>query len=184
MAGGKTIRADSEMKRILVAIAALMLIVPTASMAATNKVFSALEGKFRGKGTAIVGSSGKKVRISCQLTNSYNEKTGKLKMNGKCASTQGKRKINGAIAHKGNSVSGSYFSVRSGVKMTKSSGKTNGSNMTIFASFFDEQIGSLIKIKQVIKVSGGGFNANLLTYDNKTKKYKSAGKISFKRKGK
>ena len=172
------------MKRILFAMLATVLIVPSVATAATNKVFSALEGKFRGRGTAIVGTSGKKVRISCQLTNSYNEKTGKLKMNGKCASTQGKRKINGAIAHKGNSVSGSYFSVRSGVKMTKSSGKTNGSNMTIFASFFDEQMGSLIKIKQVIKVSGGGFNANLMTYDNKTRKYKTSGNISFKRKGK
>ncbi len=50
-----------------------------------------------------------------------------------------------------------------------------------FTSFFDEQLGSLTKIMQVIKVSSGGFNANLSTYDNKTKKYKTSGNISFKR---
>ena len=172
------------MIRILVAILTIMLIVPTASMAATNQVFSALEGKFRGKGSAIVGSSGKKIRLSCQLTNSYSKKSGKLKMSGKCASTQGSRKISGVIAHSGNSVSGSYFTARSGVQLTKSYGKTNGNNMTIFASFIDEQIGSLTKIKQVIKVSDSGFNAHVFTFDKKTKKYKPTGRFSFKRKRK
>ena len=171
------------MRRIFVAVLALSLYVPQFAHSATNALFTNLDGEFKGKGSAIVSSDGKKTRILCNVKNVYNASTGKLAMTGKCASAKGSRKVNGAIFHKGNTLTGTYMAMRSGIKMTKSSGQASGNTLTISSTFFDEQLGKLIRIRQVIKVSDGGFVADVFAYDNKSKKYKAAGNFNFKRKG-
>ena len=172
--------------RILLLTAASVVVMSlsgsTLAYAGASDLFTKLDGKFRGSGTSIAGTNNKKVRISCQLTNSYDKAAGKLKMTGKCASSQGSRKVNGTITHAGNKVTGTYISLRSSIKITKTSGKIGSNSVSVYASFVDENSGSLGKIRQVIQLTDGGFQANFFAFDNKTKKYKSVGVISFKRK--
>lgn len=150
-------------------------------MADAKNLFTKLDGTFRGSGSASIGKSGKKLRVTCQLTNSYGASSGKLKMSGKCASSQGSRKVNGAITHKGNAISGSYMALQSNAKVSRSSGKMSGNSLTIFSTYVDEVGGKLIKIRQNIKLTGSGFKADFQTYDKATKKYKSSGSLNFKR---
>ena len=103
-------------------------------------------------------------------------------MNGKCASSQGARVVKGAISHKGDVVTGTYISLRSDVEMTKSTGNVGSDSLAIFSYFVDAMTGNLTKIRQVLKLTGKGFEADFFSFDNKTKKYESAGTISFKRK--
>lgn len=160
----------------------ISLSASTIAYAGASDLFTKLDGKFRGSGTSIVGSKNKKVRISCQLTNSYDKAAGKLKMTGKCASSQGSRKVNGTITHAGNKVTGTYISLRSSIKITRTSGKIGSNSVSVFASYVDENSGNLGKIRQVIQLKGSGFQANFFAFDNKVKKYKPVGVISFKRK--
>ncbi len=163
------------------------IVIAPSAWADTASLFNKFSGEFRGSGTSVVGSTGKKRRISCQLTNSYdkdakNPGSGKLKMTGKCASSQGASRVKGTISHSGNKVTGTYISLRSNVKMTKSRGKAGKRSLTILSSFVESGTGELIKIRQVLQLTKTGFQADFFTFDIKTKKYKSAGVISFKRK--
>jgi len=149
---------------------------------ANATLFSKLEGDFRGRGMSITKTDGKKERVSCQLSNTYEKRTGKLKMKGKCASSQGSSQVRGEIIDKNGRVSGSYISLRAKVEMLKSTGKSNRKSVTIFSSFRDVSNQKIYKIKQVLQLRGGGFHANFFTFDKNSNKYKSAGVMSFKRK--
>ena len=159
----------------------LVVLVPAKGLANAN-LFSKLEGDFRGTGMSITKTGGKKQRVSCQLSNKYDKGSGKLKMKGKCASSQGSSRVRGAITHKNGKVSGSYISLRAKVEMIKSSGKSSGRSVIIFSSFRDKSNDKIYKIKQVLQLKGGGFQADFFTFDKSAKKYKSAGVMSFKRK--
>jgi len=157
------------------------------AFADTASLFKRFSGDFRGSGISVVGASGKKVRITCQLTNTYSKdaqdkSSGQLKMNGKCASSQGARVVKGTISHTGDAVTGTYISLRSDVELTKSTGTVSSNSLAIFSYFVDGMTGNLTKIRQVLKLTGKGFQADFFSFDNKTKKYESAGTISFKRK--
>ena len=161
--------------------------INTNAMANTASLFSKFSGEFRGSGTSVTGTDGKKRRISCQLTNTYdpkpgNKSSGNLKMRGKCASSKGSSLVKGTLSHIGSKVSGTYISLRSNVKMTSSSGKAGKRSMTILSAFVERGNGKLIKLRQVLQLTRGGFQANFSTFDNKTKKYEPVGIISFKRK--
>lgn len=170
--------------RLLASIPALIMSmsISTGAYAGASDVFTKLDGKFRGSGTSVVGSKDKKVRISCQLTNSYDKASGKLKMAGKCASSQGSRGVKGTITHAGNKITGTYISLRSSIKITKTSGKIGSNSVSVYASYVDESSGDLGKIRQVIQLTSSGFQTNLYAFDKKAKKYESVGVISFKRK--
>ncbi len=172
-----------DIKRVTKAAAlAVILVAPGVAYAGAADIFTKLQGEYRGSGTSIVGSSGKKVRVSCQLKNTYDKGSGKLKMKGKCASSQGSRIVSGTIIHSGNNVTGTYISLSSGIKITRTSGKVGGRSVSVFASYVDEANGSLGKIRQTIKLTGKGFQADFFHFDNDTKKYKSVGVISFRKK--
>jgi hypothetical protein len=172
----------------LALIAAIFInLAPTGALANAERLFTKLDGKFRGSGNSITGSDGKKYRVSCQLTNNYSKssgktRSGKLKMTGKCASSQGKSSVRGTISHSGNTITGSYISLRSNVKMIKSLGKADNKSLKISSTFINEANGKRIKIRQILRLTGSGFKANFYTFDNERKKYKSAGAINFKRK--
>jgi len=159
----------------------LVPLVPTEALA-NAVLFSKLEGDFRGKGMSITKTGGKKQRVSCQLSNKYDKSSGKLKMKGKCASSQGSSLVRGAITHKKGKVSGSYISLRAKVELLKSTGKSGRKSVVIFSSYRDKSNEKIYKIKQVLQLRGGGFQADFFTFDKNTKKYKSAGVMSFKRK--
>lgn len=172
------------LKPVTVGALALMIGLSGTSgaIAGATEIFTKLNGVFRGSGTSIIGSTGKKVRVSCQLTNTYDKASGKLKMNGKCASSQGSRRMSGTITHKGNKITGTYISLRDSIKLTKTSGKVGSRSISIYSSYIDENSGSPGKIRQTIQLTKAGFQTDFQSFDNKTKKYKSVGVISFKRK--
>jgi len=149
---------------------------------ANADLFSKLEGSFRGSGMSVTDVSGKKRRVSCQLSNKYDKGAKKLKMKGKCASSQGAAIVKGTISHNNGKISGSYIGLRSRAQMIKSSGKSGRKSVVIYSSFRDRKDDKIYKIKQVLQLNGAGFQANFFTFDNSGKKYKSAGVISFKRK--
>jgi hypothetical protein len=166
---------------IFLFLALLVTLVPAKGLANAN-LFSKLEGDFRGTGMSVTKAGGKKQRVSCQLSNKYDKGSGKLKMKGKCASSRGSTLVRGAITHKNGKVSGTYIALRAKVEMLKSSGKSGRKSVTIFSSFRDKSNDKIYKIKQVLQLRGGGFQADFFTFDKSAKKYKSAGVMSFKRK--
>lgn len=163
-------------------VQACVVIMPSSANAGATDVFSKLDGSFKGSGTSLAGSDGKKRRVTCSLTNTYKKSTGKLTMRGKCASSQGSIGVKGSISHKGNAVTGTYISLRSSLKNTKSSGKVGKNSISIYSSFVDKKTSKLIKVRQVIQLTGSGFQTDFQAFDSKSKKYKPAGVISFKRK--
>lgn len=165
----------------LLFLALLTIFVPAKGLA-NAKLFSKLEGDFRGTGMSITKAGGKKQRVSCQLSNKYDKNSGKLKMKGKCASSKGSTLVRGAITHKNGKVSGTYIALRAKVEMLKSSGKSGRKSVVIYSSFRNLGNDKIYKIKQVLQLKGRGFQANFFTFDKGVKKYKSAGVMSFKRK--
>ncbi|MCP4071908.1 MAG: hypothetical protein GY742_09250 [Hyphomicrobiales bacterium] len=173
------------MKRTHTSAILALVLVTTCSVevfANADRVFAKLDGNFRGSGSSITDSSGKKRRVSCQLANTYDKKSGKLKMLGKCASSQGSSRVRGTITHKNGNVTGTYISLRANVDMTKSTGKSGSNSLTIYSSFIDRSNGELYEIKQILQLTRAGFQANFFAFDKKSKKYESAGVLSFRRK--
>ena len=165
----------------------LSLALSLSARADTVDLFTKLSGTFRGSGVSIVGSRGKKQRVSCQLTNAYKKDSakisaGKLKVSGKCATSKGSGVVSGSVNHVGDAVSGTYFSLRSDTKNTRSTGRAKENSMVIYSAFVENRTGNLIKIRQRLYLTPKGFRAEFSTFDNKTKNYKSAGKINFRRK--
>jgi len=166
---------------LALAVIVVALALPGGAIASADAVFSKLNGNFRGSGFALVDGGEKKRRISCQLVNSYSASTSKLKMTGRCASSQGATNVAGTISHAGGKITGSYLTFRNNVKMTSSSGTLGKKSLTILASFVDEKNGRLHKVRQIIQITAAGFQADFFTYNNKTKKYEAAGVVAFRR---
>ncbi|MCF6321230.1 MAG: hypothetical protein L3J32_05605 [Rhizobiaceae bacterium] len=168
------------------AIAAIIstgsMFAPGSVYAGADAVFSRLDGSFRGSGFAITNADGKKSRVTCQLTNSYDAAARQLKMKGRCASTQGASNVNGTLSHAGSKISGNYLTLRPNFSMTRSSGKAGGKSLTLNTTFVDKTVSKTYKIRQIIQITSAGFQADFYSYDNKTKKYEAAGVIGFRRK--
>jgi len=158
-----------------------MLALPQFAQAETATEFlKSLEGDYVGRGKAtIIGENSEK--IACKITNTYDEAAKKLLLNGECASTKGKDKINGGVTAKNNTFDGTFVSPRKGMTITQSSGRFSGGKMILTASMVDNTAGRLVRIQQIISKSGKDIVAKFLTYDNATKTYKQSGDISLKK---
>jgi len=167
---------------IIAIISAGSIFTPDNAFADADAVFSRLDGSFRGSGFAITGTDGKKTRVTCQLTNSYNASANQLKMKGRCASSQGASNVDGTLRHAGGKISGNYLTLRPNFTMTKSNGKAGSKSLTINSTFIDKNVSKTYKIRQIIQITSAGFQADFFSYNNKTKKYEAAGVIGFRRK--
>lgn len=171
---------NNKFKKKIFAAGSTFLLAFSSAHADALNAFESLEGKYKGSGTALMEAGGKKVRVSCSLTNTVDGS--KLKVRGKCASSQGARRISGSLSGNGNSVSGNFLGATGTAKMVGSSGSVKGKTMTIVSSFVDETKGERIKVRQIIRVAGSGFKAEFYTLNSDSKRYEAAGSISFKKK--
>lgn len=139
-----------------------------------------LEGDYSGRGTAIILGD-EPTKVSCKFKNAFDEGNISLKVTGECASTKGKGAVNGTITANGQKLSGTFVSTRQGVKLTQSNGTLSNGNLIISASLWDEQVGRLIKVRQSIRKTGSGINAQFFTYDNASGKYESSGTMNLRK---
>ena len=151
----------------------------SAAADAADDFLKSIEGKWRGRGTAIIPGRSGAERIVCQVTNSYSAETRQLRVNGECASTQGKTIVSGKLTHAGSSISGSLINAFKGATVTKSSGSMIGENMEVSSSFVDNSTGNLTRTRQVFRKSPAGFTAEFFTFDNVSGAFKPAGTIAF-----
>lgn len=137
-----------------------------------------LEGTYSGRGKAqVIGSEME--TVACRINGDF--ASGKLSVSGECASTKGKGKVNGGITAKGNSLSGSFVSPRPNVEITRSSGEFKGGKLHLSLAMMDNQVGKLMRVRQVISRTSDGMNAEFFLYDNATDTYKPSGSISLTR---
>lgn len=143
-----------------------------------SEFLASMAGDYSGSGKArVIGQNLE--TIACKIRNDF--ANGKLQVSGECASTKGKGKVTGAISANGNSLSGTFVAPRPNVEITKSSGQFMDGQLVLSASMMDNQIGKLIRVRQIVSRSGQGLNAEFFLYDNATKTYKPSGNIKLKR---
>ena len=154
---------------------------PALSTETTADFFGSLQGDFRGRGTAIPESGAGPIRISCKITTEYSTEGKKLTVAGDCASTQGKAKVNGELAHLNGKISGSFISPFSDMEMTTSSGTFGDGILNVVSNFVHNETGELRRIRQVVERDGDGFKAAFYAFEKSSQQYKEAGSIVFSR---
>lgn len=139
-----------------------------------------LEGNYSGRGKAtFIGD--KKTKVACKISNTFTTDNANLVVSGECASTRGKGKVNGLIIANNNSVKGSFVAPRKGMEVTQSSGSYADGIMQLSTSMVDQEIGRLLKVRQIISRTESGISAKFFVYDNLTKTYEPSGAIDLKK---
>jgi len=160
----------------LMAIAMACASASPAAADATGDFLKALDGKFKGRGTARLTSREETEKVTCQMNNSYDSDAKELKLSGSCASAQAKSSVRGKLSHEGGNVSGTLFD--QGASITKSNGKVSGGQLTIETNLMDKA-GKLIQTRQVIRLQGRGFSAKFYVYDKDSSKFELSGSMDF-----
>ncbi len=153
---------------------------PSGAWADAASLFERMDGSFRGRGIAIITSGEERQRVTCQLRNQY-DGTAKLKVSGRCATSQGARRVSGEISHAGNRLSGAFLAPTANAQMTKSSGRTQGEAILLDSTFVENNSNKLIRVRQVVRMTSGGFRSDFFTYDDQAKDYVPAGAVDFVR---
>lgn len=153
----------------------------TAFAESTAEFFGSLQGDFRGRGTAVPESGANPIRISCKISTEYSDEGQTLTISGDCASTQGKAKVSGELAHLDGKISGSFISPFSGMEMTSSSGTFGEGTLKVISNFVHNETGELRRVRQVVEREGDGFKAVFFSFEKSKQKFKEAGSIVFSR---
>ncbi len=155
--------------------------LPSLVLAETASEFlRSMEGNYSGRGNAVlIGDD--TAKIACKIQNSYDAAAFKLVVTGECASTKGKGKVNGGIIALNNAVQGTFVAPRKGMEITQSFGSFKDGKMQLSTSMVDSEAGKLVKVRQVISRTDGGFEAEFFTFDNGTKAYEPSGMIKLKK---
>ncbi len=155
-------------------------LAPTGSAVADAGSFlRSIAGDWRGRGEASIPGRESAEKISCRVSNTYDEARSELVVTGQCATTQAKNAVNGRIQHNGNSVSGAFLSAFDGATVTKSNGSLQGQTLVVSTNFVDNATGNLTRSRQVIRKEGSGFSAEFYLFSNKNGAFERAGSISF-----
>lgn len=167
----------NRITNVILLIAGLAWASPANAETAADFLKS-LEGNYSGRGTAIVIGN-KPQRIACKISNVYDANDTVLNVSGECAGTKGKSKINGGVSVLNDHLKGSFLSPRKGMVVTQSAGSLEGDKMQLSTSMVDENVGRLVKIRQVISKTDEGINAKFYTYNNSSKTYEPTGEIKL-----
>ncbi len=139
-----------------------------------------MQGTYRGRGVALIPGRPKEEKVICQLTNQFDEEGSALVVEGECASTMGKTRVEGRLAQEGERVTGSLINALKGSTMTKSRGVfSEDGALVVFSSFVNNSSGNLTRTRQVIRKEEAGFAADFYTFDNATGEYEPVGSIAF-----
>lgn len=139
-----------------------------------------LQGSYRGRGVALIPGRPKEERVICQLTNQFEEEGSALVVEGECASTMGKTRVEGRLAQEGERVTGSLMNALKGSTMTRSRGVfSEDGALVVFSSFVNNSSGNLTRTRQVIRKEEAGFAADFYTFDNASGDYEPVGSIAF-----
>lgn len=164
----------------------LTLTVGTTNALADNApmdFLQSLDGKFRGRGVAVLPVSGREERVSCQLNNTFDENTKKLSIMGRCATTQGKMEVSGELLIKtdGN-FEGVFISPSKDMELKESHINFADNALTISTTTYDKRMDKTSKAKQIVKLGEGGegFSSEFELFDYAKNKYQSIGTLEFK----
>lgn len=160
-------------------IAIVLAFSPKSAQADAGNFLKSLEGGWRGSGAAKLPGRDTEERVSCRVTNTYNDSSSELSINGTCATTQFKSAVQGKLNHTGNDVTGALMGSFDGAKMTKSTGSVSGNKLVVSANFVDNATGALWRSRQVVRKTGKGFSADFYTFENSKGKYVKSGTIKF-----
>ncbi|MEM9278701.1 MAG: hypothetical protein AAGA76_09010 [Pseudomonadota bacterium] len=142
-----------------------------------------LEGNFRGKGEAVIPVSQKVERVSCSVSNTFNAESNTLSIQGKCATTQGKSKVEGSLQVKDEKVEGSFLSPFSNSTITQSASDYHEGRLILSTSIVDNSSGNLSRLRQIISMTeDGGFVADFQKFENSSQSYKDRGSVVFQKK--
>lgn len=139
-----------------------------------------LQGSYRGRGVALIPGRPKEERVICQIANLFDEAESALVIEGECASTMGKTRVDGRLAQDGERVTGSLIHALKGATMTTSRGVfSEDGALVVFSSFVNNSSGNLTRTRQVIRNDEAGFAADFYTFDNASGDYRPVGSIAF-----
>ena len=138
-----------------------------------------LEGNWSGDGLYRFEGRRTDERVSCRVTNTYDESAQRLNLAGSCATAQLKNSIQGYLSGEGGKVSGALLGTLDGSRMTKSTGSVKGNQLVVQASFVDNATGTLYRSQQVVRRTQQGYEADFYWYDNKLQKFTKSGTIEF-----
>ncbi len=162
----------------IVTAAFATVLVPDARAETAAEFLESLEGSYTGRGKArVIGDN--LDTVACKITNDFN--AGKLSVSGECASTKGKSKVNGGISTNGDKLTGTFVAPRPNVEITQSSGEFKDGKVLLSASMMDNQVGKLMRVRQVISRTSSGLNAEFFLYDSATRTFQPSGNIVLKR---
>jgi hypothetical protein len=152
---------------------------PVAAMADAGSFLKSLSGSWRGGGVARFPGRESEERISCRITNAYDAAASELSVRGDCATTQMKSAVQGKLNHSGNEVTGALIGSFEGSRMTKSTGTVSGNRLVVSANFIDNATGNLTRSRQIVRLTGKGFEADFYLFDNAKNQYVKFGSMRF-----
>ena len=171
-------------KTAIYACALLCFTASTAFADSASEFLGLLDGKFRGRGMAVLEFSEEEQRVSCRIENQFDEAKSELKISGECASTQGKTVVNGKLQVKDGEIVGSFISPFPNSELTTSNGVFSNGGLVVSATFVENDTGNLRRIRQIVSTPNeSGFKSRIQSYDNETKAFKDAGSMEFSRTG-
>ena len=162
-------------------LALMLATTPGAVLADANSDFLAsLSGAYSGRGTAsILGDE--RGRISCKITNDYDDSAKRLTLSGQCASTKGKGPVRGRVSLIGGRLSGTFVTSNENTKVTRSRGRIANGKLILSTTMFNENAGRLVRLRQIIRKTGKGFTLDIHTYDRSSRSYEQSGQITFRK---
>lgn len=166
---------------VLVAGLAGMVLPAAAAAEAAGNFLKAMEGSYRGKGTARLFGRESEENLVCQVDNRFDAGAKALIVSGNCASTQAKSAVSGKLSYSGSNVSGALIGSFEGATITKSVGTVSGGQLVVTTNLVDNTTGNLTRTRQVIELSQRGFVARFFTYDNAKARFELSGSMAFSR---
>ena len=162
------------MKNIFILLAVLVLQLQTLPAIANSENLTAflenLDGSYKGRGKASVSPAADPQKIVCRVVNSFMADTSTLHLEGDCATTQGKVKIDAEFSVVGGKFQGSFLAPIANSKVTKSNGILVDGNLVVSTSYVNNGSGGLTRVRQIISPKeSGGFHAKFLKFDPKVK---------------
>ena len=174
---------------ILISALNLLLMVMSAYAGETLKTaaeetpqafLEGLNGKFRGRGEAIIELTNRQERVSCKLANTLADDTKVLSISGICATTQGKASVDGKLEVVDGKVVGSFLSPFNDSEITQSHSNFSDGKLVLSTSFVNKDTGNLSRTRQiVVSNESGGFNSTFQKFDNSAGDYKDTGYVEF-----
>jgi len=142
-----------------------------------------LDGKFRGRGLAVLPVSEREERVSCQIENAFDDENKKLSITGRCATTQGKIDVSGELLIKEDGeIEGVFISPSEDVVLKESNIGIIDDTLIISTVTYDKKKDKRSKTKQIVKIDEPGqkFTSNFELFDEEKDAFLPIGTLEFK----